>query len=143
MTRVVMFPMVFVFAFLFVVLMVLLLGKARKARVGVLIGVILFVVGFFVVVPVVTHRRVVHEPLVDEYPTATVKIQSDQGTALMAVSPIWSEGVENEFEADIYPSRLAAASWQRRSLSGRARSRALRGVRKNHGRSPCGRSLQH
>lgn len=105
------FPMVFLFAFVFVVLMVLLASKRGKAAIGVLIGVIAFVVlatlfvGLRVSVP---HRRVVYESQGWEHPTATAIVESGRSARLTTVSPIWSEGVENEFDADVYPSKKAA-----------------------------------
>jgi hypothetical protein len=97
--------MVFVFAFVFVVLMVLLLSKARKAGVGVLIAVVFFLfVAFSIGFPVVTRHRVVHEPS----PAATAVVTPSRSPSSASVSPIWSEGVDSEFEADVYPSKKAA-----------------------------------
>ncbi|MBN1361709.1 MAG: hypothetical protein JW993_14020 [Sedimentisphaerales bacterium] len=100
-------PLVFVLGFIFIVLVALLAGKGSgKAVVGVLIGVVLLLAGFFVFAPIATHRRYVER--VERYPAATAAAESDQRTGPPAVSPIWSEGLEQEFDADIYPSRLAA-----------------------------------
>lgn len=100
-------PLVFILGFLFIVFVALLAGKGSgKAGIGVLIGVVLFLLGFFVLVPVATHRRV--EERVAEAPTATAVVEPRQWTGPPAASPIWSEGVADEFDADIYPSKLAA-----------------------------------
>jgi hypothetical protein len=48
-------------------------------------------------------------------PPVGVTLPDLRGPAVM--SPIWSEGVENEYEADVYPSKLAAV----RALGGRMR----------------------
>ncbi len=103
--------LVLILAFVFVVLMVLLAGKGGKAAVGVLIGVIAFVVlvvlflGFFVSVP---RKRVVYQSHGREHPSATALVESDRSARRTTVSPIWSEGVESELEADVYPSKEAA-----------------------------------
>jgi hypothetical protein len=105
------FPMVFVLAFVFVVLMVLLLGKNRKAGVGVLVGVIavLVLVVLFVGLRVrVPHQRVAYESRDWERPSAVALVESGGSARLTTVSPIWSEGMDHEFEADVYPSKAAA-----------------------------------
>ena len=101
--------LVLIFAFVFIVLLMLLAGKTRKAGVGVLIAVIFLLVGgVFIGFPLVTHRRVVYESHGPEHPTATALVESGRSVTLPTVSPIWSEGVEDEFDADVYPSRSAA-----------------------------------
>jgi len=52
-------------------------------------------------IAIVDHERV-YEDCVDDH-SATPSTPSEP------LSPIWSEGVEQEFEADVYPSSLAAA----------------------------------
>jgi len=86
--------------FLFI-LLVILLVKAPKVGAGLIVAlVVMGVLGFFVMMPVVSHRSV-H--------TVTAVAQPVAPAPPQAPSPIWSEGVEHQFEADIYPSALAAA----------------------------------
>jgi len=93
---------VIVLPFVFV-LLILLLAKAPKVGIGVLVALVaLAVAGIFVAVPV-SHRRVAY---VEESPgvASVVRGSMEPGGA----APIWSEGVEKEFEADVYPSKLSA-----------------------------------
>ncbi len=99
-------PMVFVFGFIFIFFVAMLVSKGSgKAGIGVLIGVVLFLVGFFVFVPVMRHRRVQYKT---QHPAAAARVESDQWARSTAVSPIWSEGVAGAFDADVYPSKNAA-----------------------------------
>ena len=99
------------------VLLVLMFSKAPKAATGVIVTILVAVLaGLVFLIPM--HRRVAVEqstglrqftesysgavPLVESYPVADPKAQPP------VTSPIWSEGVEDEYEADVYPSRLAA-----------------------------------
>jgi len=99
------------------VLLVLMLSKAPKVATGVIVAILVAVLaGLVFLIP--SHRRVAVEqstglrqftesyrgatPLVESYPVAGPKAQPP------VTSPIWSEGLENEYEADFYPSRLAA-----------------------------------
>lgn len=123
-------PLTFLF-----VLLVILLAKAPKLGAGLIIALVcLAVLGLLLIVPI-RHRRVVHVSEPDRGPVALVVQQSEHGAAGTVVdgefdrvfehyvqppaaavesraaispSPIWSEGVEKEFRADIYPSRSAA-----------------------------------
>jgi len=94
---------VIVLPFVFV-LLILLLAKAPKVGIGVLVALVaLAVAGIFVAVPV-SHRRVAY---VEESPGVASVVHGgsmEPGGA----APIWSEGVEKEFEADVYPSKLSA-----------------------------------
>jgi len=112
---------VIVLPFVFV-LLILLLAKAPKVGIGVLVALVaLAVAGIFVAVPV-SHRRVAY---VEESPgvdTAVPRGSAEPGGAApiwsegvekefeadVGAAPIWSEGVEKEFEADVYPSKLSA-----------------------------------
>jgi hypothetical protein len=112
-------PVVFLF-----VLLVIVLAKAPKVGVGLVVAlVIMAAAAFFVSFPV-RHRRVAHEqpsdglavvrqdsPIsrsVDAYDGAR-RIQSVNGPdSRPAAAPIWSEGVEDAFEADVYASKEAA-----------------------------------
>ncbi|MDI9431851.1 MAG: hypothetical protein QM570_09040 [Planctomycetota bacterium] len=95
--------------FLFI-LLVILLVKAPKVGAGLIVAlVVMGVLGFFVMMPVVSHRSV-H--------TVTAVAQPVAPAPPQAPSPIWSEGVEHQFEADIYPSALAAAEALGRRLVG-------------------------
>jgi hypothetical protein len=114
--------------FLFV-LLVILLAKAPKVGVGLIIAIVAMVVAGFFVIHIASYT-----PSPAEYPIEQAGPWT-QGSASVAViggdvqatydgaharlsvpaasseplPPIWSEGVEQEFEADIYPSSLAAA----------------------------------
>lgn len=95
--------------FLFV-LLVILTAKAPKVGVTLIVAiVVMLVLGFFVGLPVASHRSV-HAVTAVAQPVAPAPPQ--------APSPIWSEGVEHQFEADIYPSALAAAEALGRRLVG-------------------------
>jgi hypothetical protein len=118
-------------AFLFVLLVVLLV---RQPKVGAALIVALVLLGAFALFlrPLASHRRVARMETRADAPWASVKVSSSPGYRTVppvaedrevfsalppaalrqepaAVSPIWSEGVEQEFEADVYPSSLAAA----------------------------------
>lgn len=116
-------------AFLFV-LLVILLAKAPKVGVGLIVAMIVMAVaGFFFVVPQRTAPSAQSYPMEQIWaptqPSASISmsagdVQAEAGGthARLSVSavapseplpPIWSEGVEQEFEADVYPSSLAAA----------------------------------
>jgi hypothetical protein len=94
-------PLLLVPASFLFVLLVILTAKAPKVGVALIVAiVVMLVLGFFVMMPVVSHRSV-HAVTTVAQPVALAPPQ--------APSPIWSEGVEQEFEADVYPSRKAAA----------------------------------
>jgi hypothetical protein len=110
-------------SFLFV-LLIILLGKAPKVGIGLVIAlVVMGVAAFFIGMPV-THRRVAHEqsaevltavrqdsPVVPQLTAhdGARRVQVVNGPEFRpSAAPIWSEGLEQEFEADIYPSKLAA-----------------------------------
>ena len=121
--------------FLFV-LLVILLARAPKVGIGLVIALVLMaVVGFFIAIPV-SHRRVSYEPA-PQAQEVRQRVSSDgESDAIVefdrvyedfvqtpsapsrpappappgaSSSPIWSQGVEQEFEADVYPSERAAA----------------------------------
>ncbi len=95
--------------FLFV-LLVILTAKAPKVGIALIVAiVVMLVLGFFVALPVVSHRSV---------RAVTAVAQPVAPAPPQAPSPIWSEGVEHQFEADIYPSALAAAEALGRRLVG-------------------------
>lgn len=95
--------------FLFI-LLVILLVKAPKVGAGLIVAlVVMGVLGFFVMMPVVSHRSV---------RAVTAVAQPVAPAPPQVPSPIWSEGVEHQFEADIYPSALAAAEALGRRLVG-------------------------
>ena len=121
-------------AFVFV-LLILTVVKAPKAG-AVLIGVIVFLVlaGLVILIPVASHnqrteRGMLHDRSVERVPQilpegVSYEPVDDSGYGLMIVkqetlpstdrassepAAIWSEGVEDEYEADIYPSDLAGA----------------------------------
>ncbi|HON91082.1 MAG TPA: hypothetical protein PLT20_11705 [Sedimentisphaerales bacterium] len=124
-------PMVIVpLTFLFV-LLIILIAKSPKVGVGLIIAMVVMVlVGLFFIVPT---AHVVHsewEEVVTEHGVERIQVWPDrsvgsdvirmpQGSPIPVVSPvptvprellspIWSEGVEQEFDADVYPSKLAA-----------------------------------
>jgi hypothetical protein len=124
-------------AFLFV-LLIILLAKAPKVGVGLVVAIIgMAVAGFFFVAPHRTAYapRGDSFPIEQIWPETqeshavavigeNIEATSGGSHARLSVpvaplppapvsseplSPIWSEGVEQEFEADVYPSILAAA----------------------------------
>ncbi len=98
-------PLTFLF-----VLLVILTAKAPKVGAALIVAiVVMLVLGFWVMMPVASHRSV-H--------TVTAVAQPVTPAPPQAPSPIWSEGVEHQFEADIYPSALAAAEALGRRLVG-------------------------
>lgn len=132
-------PMVIVpLAFLFV-LLIILIAKAPKVGAGALIAILAMVVlglvvGVFVAIPgsrqdvayssgdvihsqweeVATEHGVDRVQVWDNRSVGSDVIRMHQESPILllppaASSPIWSEGVEQEFEADVYPSSLAAA----------------------------------
>ncbi|MEN6337553.1 MAG: hypothetical protein ABFE01_25145 [Phycisphaerales bacterium] len=123
--------------FLFV-LLVILLAKAPKVGVGLIVALIVMVVaGFFFVVPHMAGRAPSPQSYPMEQIWAPTQssasismsagdVQGEVGgaharlsvpstslspaaTSSSPLSPIWSEGVDQELEADVYPSSLAAA----------------------------------
>jgi len=117
--------------FLFV-LLVILVGKAPKVGTGLIIAlVIMAVLGLFLV-PAISHHVTYTfsspaTPLMETestgHGTGLVIVEDGQHMTLglhepvshppippqpVMPSPIWSDGVEVEFDADVYPSQLAA-----------------------------------
>ncbi len=99
--------------FLFV-LLILLLHKSPKAGATVIVAVVVMALLGAGLWLRRSHRHGV-------YPQATIRVPESIGpvspispiappapTVPSVSSPIWSEGVEQEFEADVYPSRRAA-----------------------------------
>lgn len=123
--------------FLFV-LLVILLAKAPKVGAGLIVAIVVMVVLGLFLAPVMSHRMAatpapsatVWAPLTESAgsDTALVAISEDQQVSLglhepvvhppapsWPPAPIWSEGVERQFDAQIYPSKLAAVQavgWQ-------------------------------
>jgi len=119
-------PIPFIF-----VLLILLLDKAPKVGAGVIGGVVIMGLLGAVLWLGASHRRVAYEQSTEGLVIIKQQTQPStwaapdvvyegfrqtRGAAVESVTrepavtaPIWSEGVENEYEADIYPSRLAAA----------------------------------
>ncbi len=64
-----------------------------------------------------------YDHLQSPQPRAVPTLPNLQGLA--ATSPIWSEGVENEYEADVYPSKLAAVRALGRGCADPFRKRSL------------------
>lgn len=97
-------------------LLVILLAKAPKVAAGVIVAILVAVLAGLVLLSPV-HRRVAYEqptglrqftePYRGAEPVTESYSIADHESRPVA-SPIWSEGVENEYEADIYPSKLAA-----------------------------------
>ncbi|MBP7051135.1 MAG: hypothetical protein KBE65_08980 [Phycisphaerae bacterium] len=118
-------PAVFLF-----VLLVILLAKAPKAGIAMIVALVVMVVAGGFIVMFFSHSPEVYVPQPVPYaqieqrahPSAAIAvIDGDseavhEGWAPVApttpsgpLSPIWSEGVEQEFEADVYPSVVTAA----------------------------------
>ena len=102
--KMVMTPLfVIVVAFVFV-LLGLLLTKAPKVGIGVLIALVAMVVaGVFVTVGV-SHRRAL--PIQETRVVDTAVLP--RSVEPVGASPIWLEGIDREFDADVYPSKRAA-----------------------------------
>ncbi len=86
----------------FILLLIKLLKSNPKfAALLLIVPVVLVLLGlmFFVSIPV-PHSVSVNTPPIQD----AVRFNSYPNSS----SPIWSEGIENEFEADIYPSKTAA-----------------------------------
>ncbi|HNS22751.1 MAG TPA: hypothetical protein PKH24_19780 [Sedimentisphaerales bacterium] len=119
-------PAVFLF-----VLLVILLAKAPKAGIAMVVALVVMVLAGGFIVAFFSHSRTVYapEPVVypqigqRTHPSAAVAVidgdsevvyQNPVDTLVVPsppsapLSPIWSEGVEQEFDADVYPSKLAA-----------------------------------
>jgi hypothetical protein len=118
-------------AFLFVLVMILL-AKAPKAGVGLVTALVVMGVVSVFLFAAASHRGSSHVAQVSSYgsgPLVVVEQQTWDGAGNRAaensvqpllvpiepvsptppaISPIWSEGLEREFDADIYPSKLAA-----------------------------------
>ena len=107
-------PLPFIF-----VLMILLLKQSPKAGATVIVAVIVMAVLGAGLWLRASHRRA-------SYPRATIRsaqsitpvAPAEPTRPAISSSPIWSEGVEHQFEADIYPSALAAAEALGRRLVG-------------------------
>jgi hypothetical protein len=131
---VVVLPVTFLF-----VLLVILLAKAPKAGAGLVVALVVMGLCGLFLAPLVSHRHVASMEVTTEPPAATLVVPSPPAYHMVppvmkdrvipaplppevipqepaVVSPIWSEGVENEFEADTCPSKAAAA----RALGARA-----------------------
>ncbi|NLH43571.1 MAG: hypothetical protein GX448_17165 [Planctomycetes bacterium] len=131
-----MLPMAVISMTFLFVLLVILLTKAPKVGVGLIVAIVAMVgvgllVGVFVIVPgrpqmaiygSQTHQQFAHGPattgvggdMEGAYGGAHAPLTVPSTSILPRISseplsPIWSEGVEQEFEADVYPSSLAAA----------------------------------
>ena len=113
------------------VLLILLFVKAPKAAVT-LVGVVVLIIlaGLVFFVPVTRHRRTQQTLLCDQSAGRVVQVLPEgvriqevsgdgltivnpptlpgSGPVLSVPSPIWSEGVEDEYVADVYPSRKRA-----------------------------------
>jgi len=87
-----------------VVLLIVLLAKAPRAGIGVLVALVaMWIAAVFVAVPV-SHRRVAYVERPD--PIAPAVLSRPQES--IGAPPIWSEGMDVEFDADVYPSQTAA-----------------------------------
>ena len=93
---------VIVVPFVFV-LLVLLLIKSPKAGIGVLVALVAMGLAAFVAIPV-SHRGV--EPIQETRVRDTAILS--QSVEPVGGSPIWLEGMDREFDADVYPSKRAA-----------------------------------
>jgi len=121
--------------FLFV-LLVILLAKAPKVGAGLIVVLVVMVVLGFFLAPAVSHHQASYAPTGDVIHSQWEEVATEHGVDRVQVwdnrsvgsdvirmhqdspipplppaasSPIWSEGVEQEFQADVYPSSLAAA----------------------------------
>ena len=87
---------VLLLALMGVLVTVLLVNRTTRKAAGyvLLVLVLVAIAGFFVSIPIQTRR------VVEVQPASTVPRP--------AIAPIWSEGIEAEFDADIYPSKESA-----------------------------------
>ena len=103
-----------------IVLSIKLCSKRPWIVVIMALGLLLLIVPFVIIIP--SHRRVSHHTEVStglrqfQYETA-IPIETDINSNLTglkqfrsetAMTAIWLPGIEDEFEADIYPSKLSA-----------------------------------
>ena len=128
---IVILPLMFLF-----VLLITLICKAPKVGTGLIVTLVVMVVLGFFLVSAVSHHRASYAPTGDVIHSQWAEVTTEHGVDRVQVwdngsvgsdviqmhqdspipplppaasSPIWSEGVEQEFEADVYPSSLAAA----------------------------------
>jgi hypothetical protein len=106
-------PLVVIPATFLFVLLIILLGKAPKAGAGLIVAlVVMGLVGLFFAASVSHRPRAAFQPVMPIPPAVPPVSPSGPGALPQppaAPSPIWSAGVEQEMDADIYPSKLAAA----------------------------------
>jgi len=103
-------PVISIWSTFLFVLLVVLLAKAPKAGAGLIVALVAMGVLAVLLIPALSYRRAAQIQSAPELvvspeprlPPAPISPKS------VAVSPIWSEGVEREFDADVYPSQLAA-----------------------------------
>ncbi len=98
-------PLPFIF-----VLMILLLNQSPKAGATVIVAVIVMAVLGAGLWLRASHRRASYQrATIRSVQSITPMAPAEPTRPAISLSPIWSEGVEHQFEADIYPSVLAAA----------------------------------
>jgi hypothetical protein len=117
------FPLTGLLLAFFVISMVILLAKSPKAR-GAVLGAVVALLIFFVLakhsvpmrpiaaIPQAVHKAIAHveEPIVSK----VTKVRSDDSQVAIkipseaALAPVWSDAMEDQFEADLYPSQSQA-----------------------------------
>jgi len=123
--------------FLFVLLLVVL-GKSPKAGVGLIVAILVMAVLAFLVGLPVTRHAVHREVQIARPETGGLRQDRTQSSGSRELilpgvpqprpsspsvaSPIWSEGIEQELEADVYPSILTAATALGRRMTGPIRT---------------------
>ncbi len=98
------FPTI-IFALLLVVLIIWAIAKSGKARKG--IGIVFAVITFIVLTRLLIFARISRPVIVSQagnHLAASVPIEDFPAES----GPIWSPGMEYEFDADVYPSKLSA-----------------------------------
>ncbi len=101
----ILFPII-IFAFLLVVLIIWAIAKSGKARKG--IGIVFAIITFIVLTRQLVFARI-SRPVIVQQTGNTQTASESVGQPVAEISLIWHRGMEEEFEADIYPSMPSAA----------------------------------
>ena len=107
------FPLTSLLLAFFVISLVILVAKSPKARGAVLGAVVALLIFLVLAKHSVRHKAIAHVegPIVSK----VTKMRSDNSKVAISIeesaaAPVWSDAMENEFEADLYPSQSQAIS---------------------------------
>jgi hypothetical protein len=113
-------PILFIFPFAFIVFifLVLLLSKAIGKKAFLLIPLVVMLVPFLFLFQTRRVSRVstVTLPMESAAPGLLGISETRAATSMTSAAPIWTEGIEDQFEADVYPSKEQATT----ALAGQA-----------------------